>query len=121
MVLVDSSVWIDHFRKGNDQLVLLLDEGQVFCHHLIIGELSCGNLKKRNQILSFLHDLPQSVPVNHDEVLVFIENNKLMGKGLGYIDVCLLASAVLSDLRIWTLDIRLKETAQSLGLSYRYD
>jgi predicted nucleic acid-binding protein len=120
MILVDTSVWIDHFRNNNEQLDFLLDTGDVVCHPLIIGELACGNLKKRNQILSLLHDLPQSVYVNHEEVLTFIENNKLMGKGLGYVDVCLLASVVLSDLRLWTLDIRLKETAKSLGLACRH-
>ena len=118
MVLVDTSVWIDHFRNGNDPLIKLLDDGRVYCHPWIMGELACGNLKNRDQILSFLHDLPLAVPVHHDEVLDFINHNKLMGKGLGYIDVCLLASAVLSDLKIWTLDANLKKAAMTLEINF---
>ena len=118
MVLVDTSVWIDHFRNCNDHLTFLLNEGNVFCHPFIIGELACGNLKKRTQILSLLHDLPQSSTITHDEVLLFIEKNRLMGKGLGYIDVCILASSIMADLHLWTYDSKLNHMASSLGSCY---
>jgi len=118
MILVDTSVWIDHFRNGNDHLAFLLNEGNVFCHPFIIGELACGNLKKRTQILSLLHDLPQSSTITHDEVLLFIEKNGLMGKDLGHIDVCILASAIMADLHLWTYDNKLNHIASSLGSCY---
>ncbi len=119
MVLVDTSVWIDHFRNGNDHLVYLLNEGEVVIHPFIIGELASGNIKNRIQILSLLHDLPQSVFVNHEEILLFIENHKLMGKSLGYIDVCLLASAILTDLSLWTYDKKLNEIASLMHINYK--
>lgn len=118
MVLVDTSVWIDHFRKGNHQLVYSLNEGDVVIHPFIIGELACGDMKNRTQILTLLHDLPQSVFVNHEEILLFIENKKLLGKSLGYIDVCILASTILSDLTLWTLDKKLNTVAALLNVNY---
>ena len=121
MILVDTSVWISHLREGNDHLVSLLNNGHVFCHPFIIGELACGNLSNREQILSFLSFLPQCRNVDPDEIFIFIENNKLMGKGLGYIDVCLLASSVLSDISIWTYDKRLQQAALNLGLCYEME
>lgn len=111
MVLVDTSVWVAHFRTTHIDLVKLLNNGEVACHPFIIGELACGNLKNRTNILSLLQDLPIVSIVEHEEVLAFIEGHKLMGKGLGYIDVHLLASAMLSGLSIWTLDKRLEQIA----------
>jgi predicted nucleic acid-binding protein len=96
MVLVDTSVWVYHLRQGNTALEKLLDEGLVMCHQLIIGEIACGNLKNRTQILSLLQLLPGAVQVKHEEVLKFIETKKLMGRGLGYIDMYLAASALLT-------------------------
>lgn len=121
MVLVDTSVWVDHLRNGNNHLTLLLNQGYVFCHPFIIGELACGNLKNRSQILTLLHDLPQSLFVNHEEVLIFIDNNKMMGKGLCYIDVCILASAIITDLHLWTYDKKLNDSASFIGSSYKSD
>ena len=86
MVLVDTSVWVSHLRDGNAELANLLNDGRVLCHPLIVGELACGNLKDRAAILSFLQLLPMSIEAEHDEVLSFIENNRLMGKGRGYVD-----------------------------------
>lgn len=120
MVLVDTSVWIDHFKNGNNHLAFLLNEGSVFCHPFIIGELFCGNISNRTQILTLLQALPQSLFVNHEEVLIFIEKNKLMGKGIGYIDACLLASTIITDLHLWTLDKNLNKIAFSLGVDYQY-
>ena len=118
MVLVDTSVWVSHLRDGNDDLANLLDDGKVLCHPLIVGELACGNLKDRTVILSFLQLLPMSIEAEHDEVLPFIENNRLMGKGMGYVDVHLITSAVLTGVPIWTLDKKLAQTADSLNKNY---
>ena len=115
MVLVDTSVWVSHLRDGNAELANLLNDGRVLCHPLIVGELACGNLKDRAVILSFLQLLPMSIEAEHDEVLSFIENNHLMGKGLGYVDVHLITSAVLTGVPIWTLDKKLAQTADSLN------
>jgi predicted nucleic acid-binding protein len=118
MVLVDTSVWVSHLRDGNAELANLLNNGRVLCHPLIVGELACGNLKDRTVILSFLQLLPISIEVEHHEVLSFIENNLLMGKGLGYVDVHLLTSAVLTGIPIWTLDKRLSQVADTLNIKY---
>jgi hypothetical protein len=119
MVLVDTSVWVAHFRDGNDELATLLNDGRVLCHPLIVGELACGNLKDRSVILSFLRLLPVSIEAEHDEVLSFIENNRLMGKGIGYLDAHLIASAVLTGIPIWTLDMKLAQVADSLHIKYK--
>jgi predicted nucleic acid-binding protein len=118
MVLVDTSVWVSHFRDGNDELASLLDDGRVLCHLLIVGELACGNLKDRAVILSFLQLLPMCIEAEHDEVLSFIEDNHLMGKGMGYVDAHLITSAVLTGVPIWTLDKKLAQTADSLYKNY---
>jgi len=96
MVLVDTSVWVAHLRRGHIGLEALLSEGHVVCHPFIVGELACGNLKNRSEILSLLQALPLATPAEHEEVMQFIENYSLMGKGLGYIDMHLLASAIFN-------------------------
>ena len=118
MVLVDTSVWVSHLRDGNAELANLLNDGRVLCHPLILGELACGNLKDREAILSFLQLLPMSIEAEHDEVLSFIEDNHIMGKGMGYVDVHLITSAVLTGVPIWTLDKKLAQTADSLHNNY---
>jgi len=118
MVLVDTSVWVSHLRDGNAELANLLNDGRVLCHPLIVGELACGNLKDRAVILSFLQLLPMSIEAEHDEVLSFIENNRLMGKGMGYVDVHLITSAVLTGVPVWTLDKKLAQAADSLYIKY---
>jgi len=119
MVLVDTSVWVSHFRETNGRLADLLNEGKTACHPFIIGELASGNLRNRTVILSLLKTLPTALLADHEEVLAFIEAHKLMGKGLGYIDVHLLASAALSGLPLWTLDKKLERVAAALRLGYR--
>jgi len=119
MVLVDTSVWISHFREGISHLIILLNNSNVICHHFIIGELACGNIKNRTHVISLLNSLPKALNVEHDEVLQFIDNNRLMGKGLGYIDVSLLTSAALTDVPIWTFDKQLKQIASTLALDYK--
>ena len=118
MVLVDTSVWVAHLRRGHIGLEALLSEGHVVCHPFIVGELACGNLKNRSEILSLLQALPLATPAEHEEVMQFIENYSLMGKGLGYIDMHLLASAILSRVPLWTLDKKLKQVSLKLGLAY---
>ena len=118
MVLVDTSVWVSHLRDGNAELANLLNDGRVLCHPLIVGELACGNLKDRAVILSFLQLLPMSIEAEHDEVLSFIENNRLMGKGMGYVDVHLITSAVLTGVPVWTLDKKLAQAADGLYIKY---
>jgi len=119
MVLVDTSVWVAHLRHGAIGLEALLNEGRVICHPFIIGELACGNLRNRSEILVHLKALPQAIPAEHEEVMQFIENHTLMGKGLGYIDMHLLASAILTKAPLWTLDQKLHEVAVKLELALR--
>jgi predicted nucleic acid-binding protein len=119
MVLVDTSVWVSHLREMHADLANLLNDGEVACHRFIVSELACGNLKNRTIILSLLDALPMVLAAEHEEVLTFIESYSLMGKGLGYVDVHLLASAALSRLSIWTFDKKLKQAADILGVSYK--
>jgi len=118
MVLVDTSVWVKHLRDGDMVLEGLLDEGHVMCHPFILGELACGNLKNRSEILALLQALPAAISAEHGEVLRFIEDNRLMGKGLGFVDMHLLASTLLSGIQLWTLDKRLLQLASEMGLSF---
>ena len=117
MIIVDTSVWIEHLRKTDTQLVQLLDKSLVLMHPFIIGELACGNLKDRGNLLSLLAALPAAVTAETGEVLRFIEMHKFMGNGLGYIDMHLLVSAALSSTPIWTRDRRLAACAANLNLS----
>jgi predicted nucleic acid-binding protein len=118
MVLVDTSVWVAHFREGNDRLGAALDKGEVLSHPLIVGELACGNLENRREILGLLQTLPRAAAVSDDEVMRFIELRRLMGVGLGYIDVHLLASALVSGVPLWSLDRTLNKTAERLNVAY---
>ena len=118
MVLVDTSVWVRHLREGDPDLERLLRDGEVMCHPFIIGELACGHLKRRSEVLSLLRLLPMASQAEHEEVLQFIERNDLMGKGLGYIDVHLSASAVLTGVPMWTYDKKLGKANIGLGISY---
>ena len=118
MVLVDTSVWVEHLRNGTAGLEALLNDGHVACHRFVIGELACGNLKNRAEILSLLDALPMAVHVEHAEVMRFMENYHLMGKGLGYIDIHLLASAVVTEIPLWTRDKKLREVSSKLGFKY---
>ena len=119
MVLVDTSVWVSHLRETNDALVHLLNDAEVVCHPFVIGELACGNLKNRTAIISLLEALPTVYEAGHEEVLAFIESRKVMGKGLGYVDVHLLASALLTEVTLWTLDKRLDKVAEEFDCKYR--
>ena len=119
MILVDTNVWINHFKKSHAELVANLNVGCVACHPFIIGELACGNLKDRDEILGLFQSLPSAPVLEPEEILAFIEANKLMGKGLGYVDLHLLAATVLEGIKLWTEDKRLKKAAKDLGVSYK--
>lgn len=119
MVLVDTSVWVSHFREGNTELADLLQSGEVVSHPFVVGELACGNLKNRALILSLLKSLPMGIEAEHGEVLAFVEGNRLMGKGLGYVDAHLITSAVLSEVSIWTFDKRLEQIAGMFHRAYQ--
>lgn len=116
MVLVDTSVWIEHFRSGQSVLAALLADAAVLIHPFVIGELACGNLKNRTRILTDLNALPAAEAASNDEVLRLIENRHLWGKGLGWIGSHLLASALLSEAQFWTLDKRLNKVARDVGV-----
>lgn len=118
MVLVDTSVWVSHFRDHNQAFADLLNEGHVFCHPFIIGELACGNLQDRAVILAHLTLLPLSQEADFDEALIFIESNRLMGQGLGYVDIHLIASAVLTGVPLWSFDKKLAQAADILHVNY---
>jgi hypothetical protein len=117
MVLVDTSVWVEHLRRGLAELSALLEEGRVLGHSFVTGELACGNLRSRSVLMENLNRLPQSPRVSDEEALAFLENRRLFGLGLGWSDVHLLASARLAGCRLWTLDKPLKIAADKLGLT----
>ena len=116
MVLADTSVWIAHFRQRQPVLVSLLCEGLVLAHPFVNGELACGNLGKRESILADLAALPAATRASDAEVMHLVESRKLWGRGLGWVDAHLLASALLSHCQLWTMDKRLGATAAELGL-----
>jgi predicted nucleic acid-binding protein len=118
LILVDSSVWIDHLRQGDVSLSDLLDRGRVLVHPFVIGELALGSLRQRAVIIGALQDLPKAIVADDSEVLGFIEAHSLFARGIGYIDTHLLASVRLTaGARLWTRDRRLQEVATALGLA----
>ena len=120
MVLVDTSVWIDYLRSEKPHLVYLLNESQVLVHPLVIGELALGNLRNREEVLSLLGGLPVTPVATEEEVLFFIERHRLMGRGIDYVDVHLLAATALADSTLlWTSDSRLVNVATDLSLAYQ--
>jgi predicted nucleic acid-binding protein len=119
VILVDTSVWVDHLRAGNAALAGLLGRGSVLMHTFIIGEIACCRLVDRTSTLGLLQDLPAAAIAEPDEVLRFIEHRKLHGRGIGYVDVHLLASAAIAGARLWTRDRRLRAVAGDLALAHR--
>ena len=117
MILVDSSIWIDHLRRESAAVSLLLSESRVLAHPFVIGEIAVGNLQNRRQVLDTLRNLPAAVVASDEEALEFIDRYLLAGRGLGYIDVHLLAAARLSDAGLLTTDKRLQASAELLSLS----
>ena len=119
MILVDTPVWIDHWRSPLFHLIKLLSDGEILTHPMVIGELACGNIRDRQQTIRILNRLPRASLAGHSEVIDFIEARRLMGRGIGYIDVHLLASAMLDDsTKLWTVDRRLHNAAVELRVAY---
>lgn len=118
MILADTSVWVEHFRQGAPELTLLLGEGLVSIHPVVLGELSVGNLLRRQQTLADLRRLPRATSGTADECLAFIERNTLYGRGIGWNDVQLLVAAKLSGHSLWSLDVRLAAAAGRFGVAH---
>lgn len=119
-ILVDTSVWVDHFRHGNDALIRILDRDLVLIHPLIIGELACGTPPSRAQTLTDLASLQLARQASAAEVLAFIDREQLFGLGCGIVDMHLLASTLITQgARLWTLDKRLDLLAERFGVAHR--
>lgn len=116
MTLVDTSVWVDHLRRGNARLGRFLEDGLVLIHPFVVGELALGRMRRRPEVLGLLGELPRAEAAQHGEVLAFVERNGLAGSGIGWVDVHLLVSAALSGVGIWTFDRRLALAARQLSL-----
>ena len=116
-MLVDTSVWVDHLRRRNTRLASQLVSGDVECHPFVIGELACGNLTRRKEVLTLLSALPGVRPAENREVLELLDANRLFGRGLGWVDAHLLASTLLTGTTLWTLDQGLTRCARELGVS----
>jgi predicted nucleic acid-binding protein len=118
VILVDTSVWVDHLRSGDPLLTELLNQGRVLVHPFIVGEIALGNLRQRDLILRTLQEMPQVVQASHEEVLGFIERQNLSGRGIGYVDAHLLAAVRLTEgASLWTRDKRLHGVAEALSLA----
>lgn len=119
MILVDTSIWVDHLRNGDEALAGLLDKGRVLAHPFVIGELALGHLRQRKTILAAMRDLPQATIATDAEVQLFIEQNSLAGLGIGYVDAHLLASTRLSSgAALWTHDRKLLDVAERMNLHW---
>ena len=119
-VLVDASVWIDHLHHSDPGLVALLQSSEVVMHPAVLGELACGTLPNRRELLSLWSALPAAAEVSPAEALRLIEDRQLWGKGLGWTDVLLIGSTLLSPARLWTRDRPLFRAAKGLGLAVMY-
>ena len=120
MMLVDTSVWVRHLREGDAVLAAALERAEVWTHPWVIGELACGRLTDRATVLGLLRALPTAPVASVDEALALIERRGLAGRGIGWVDVHLLASALLVGIRIWTLDGRLAAVAAELGVAVEH-
>lgn len=119
MILVDTSIWVDHLRVGDEGLAAALDRGTVFTHPFVVGELACGRMRNRDEVLGLFRSLPVGPVATDVEALQFIDFHQLMGRGIGFIDVHLLAATALAEgMRLWTRDRRLAEVAGELGMAY---
>jgi predicted nucleic acid-binding protein len=117
MVLVDTSVWIEHLRAHDDRMAAHLSRAEVIVHPFVIGEMALGELRRRAEILLLLSRMPQAPVASHSEILAFVERRGLHGRGIGYVDAHLLASTFLSASSLWTHDKRLHAIARSLGVA----
>jgi hypothetical protein len=119
VILVDTSVWVEHLRHGNARLVQLLHDELAVCHPFVVGELAMGSLRNRAEILDLLQRLPTMQVASHAEVLTLVERRHLNGAGLGWIDAHLLTSTILTGRRLWSLDRRLADAAQRFDVAPR--
>ena len=118
MILVDTSIWIDHFRAADPQLVTLLNKGEVLAHPFVIGEVALGSVAKRADVLRLLDNLPKAISASHDEVMIFIARQRLANTGVGYVDAHLLASAALTpSAALWSRDKTLRAAATRCALA----
>lgn len=115
MILVDTSVWFEHLRAGNDRLKTLLFDQQVLCHPFVVAELACGMLQKREEILN-IENLARSGFARHEEVMSFLDARRLYGRGIGWVDAHLLASTLLTGCALWTFDKALRRAAAALNV-----
>ncbi len=118
MILVDASAWIDHLWRDNEHLHVLLERNWILGHPLVIGEVACGSIKRRDLTLALLNSLPKAPLVDHHEVAALLEANQLWGRGLGWIDIHLLASARLAHAELWTFDHALASAAALLDVGH---
>jgi hypothetical protein len=119
-VLVDTSIWVDHLKSGNRRLEAALEQGAVRTHPFVIGEVACGHLSRRAEVLGLMRELPRVVSATDEEVLAFVERHRLMGAGIGWVDAHLLAATALTRTRLWTLDTKLARAAKRLDLIADY-
>ena len=115
-MLVDTSVWIDHVRRPEPKLIALLDENDVHVHPFVIGELACGHLRPRHELTLLIQKLPSLPAVDHEEAMIFLERHALHGRGVGWIDLHLLASTMLARTTLWTRDRHMGAVAQALHI-----
>jgi predicted nucleic acid-binding protein len=118
VILADTSIWVDHLRSGSPELAALLRSNRICVHDFVIGELACGNLRNRREVLELLQSLFRLGSATNEEALFFIEQQQLMARGIGYIDVHLLAASALHGVQLWTKDKRLKTVAEEIGSAY---
>jgi predicted nucleic acid-binding protein len=118
VILVDTSIWIDRLRLSNPALASLLQNAAICIHGVMIGELACGSLRNRAEVIGLLQSLPRLARATEDETLFFIEQQDLMGCGIGYVDADLLAAAVIRGVPVWTKDKRLMTVAEEKGWVY---
>jgi len=118
MILVDSSVWMGHFRKAEPRLEALLTNELVSLHPFVLGELACGNLARRAETIAWLAKLPVAAVASEAEVRHLVESRRFFGTGLGWVDMHLLASAVIGEMRLWTADRAMAAAAKQLGIAF---
>jgi len=119
MILVDTSVWVDHLRRGDGHLATLLNEERVIVHPFVVGEIALGSLRHRDRVLQLLRSLPQAVIASHDEVLRMVSRLGLHGRGIGYVDAHLLAAVRLTGTSsLWSRDRRLDAMATDMGAAF---
>jgi predicted nucleic acid-binding protein len=117
-VLVDTSAWVGHLNRGDTVVASLLEAGHAVTHPWVTGELACGQIKNRAEVLAMLARLPAATVADHREVMLLIEDRRLMGRGLSYTDVHLLASALLDGVLLWTYDKNLLKVAKAAGMAF---